>query len=322
MDFSKIQIKFMKYIKIKWGVDIMNNNILLESGTGELEVIEFIANGNHYVINVVKVKEVIEMPKNGLTKLPDPRPEIAGLILCRDEIITLVDLKYVLSKQVTKNVGSRVIICEFNKIKVSFNIDDVVGVHRIKWSEIRKPDDLSENSLAVGNILLNGKVLIMLDFEKIVTDIAPGVGISEDRLIEVNYKDRSDTKLVLADDSGLIRRLLKDTLTKAGFKSLRIFDDGKQALDYFIKLAEEKGENFNKYAQMLITDIEMPQMDGLTLTRKIKEDVILKKLPVVIFSSLITAELKHKGESVGANAQLSKPEINELVDTIDKLLNL
>jgi len=300
----------------------LNNNILLESGTGELEVIEFIANGNHYVINVVKVKEVIEMPKNGLTKLPDPRPEIAGLILCRDEIITLVDLKYVLSKQVTKNVGSRVIICEFNKIKVSFNIDDVVGVHRIKWSEIRKPDDLSENSLSVGNILLNGKVLIMLDFEKIVTDIAPGVGISEDRLIEVNYKDRSDIKLVLADDSGLIRRLLKDTLTKAGFKSLRIFDDGKQALDYFIKLAEEKGENFNKYAQMLITDIEMPQMDGLTLTRKIKEDVILKKLPVVIFSSLITAELKHKGESVGANAQLSKPEINELVDTIDKLLNL
>jgi two-component system chemotaxis response regulator CheV len=298
----------------------MNNNILLESGTGELEVIEFIANGNHYVINVVKVKEVIEMPKNGLTKLPDPKPEIAGLILCRDEIITLIDLKYVLTKHITNTLGSRVIICEFNKIKVSFNIDDVVGVHRIKWSEIRKPDDLSENSLAVGNILLNGKVLIMLDFEKIVTDIAPSVGISEDRLIEIDYKDRSNVKLVLADDSGLIRRLLKDTLTKAGFKNLRIFDDGKQALDFFVNLAEEKGENFNKYAQILITDIEMPQMDGLTLTRKIKEDVVLKKLPVVIFSSLITSELKHKGESVGADAQLSKPEISELVDTIDKLL--
>jgi len=298
----------------------MNNNILLESGTGELEVIEFIVNGNHYVINVVKVKEVIEMPKNGLTKLPDPKPEIAGLILCRDEIITLIDLKYVLTKHITNTLGSRVIICEFNKIKVSFNIDDVVGVHRIKWSEIRKPDDLSENSLSVGNILSNGKVLIMLDFEKIVTDIAPSVGISEDRLIEIDYKDRSNVKLVLADDSGLIRRLLKDTLTKAGFKNLRIFDDGKQALDFFVKLAEEKGENFNKYAQILITDIEMPQMDGLTLTRKIKEDVILKKLPVVIFSSLITSELKHKGESVGADAQLSKPEISELVDTIDKLL--
>ncbi len=300
----------------------MNTNILLESGTGELEVIEFIVNDNHYVINVVKVKEVIEMPKKGLTKLPNSKPEIAGLILCRDEIITLVDLKYVLTKQTTQNVGSKVIICEFNKIKVSFNIDDVVGVHRIKWSDIRKPDDLSENSLSVGNILSNGKVLIMLDFEKIVTDIAPGVGISEDRLINIDYKDRSNVKLVLADDSALIRRLLKDTLTKAGFKKIRIFDDGKQALDFFEKLVEEKGETFNEYAQILITDIEMPQMDGLTLTRKIKENPILKKLPVVIFSSLITDELRHKGESVKADAQLSKPEISELIGTIDKLLDI
>ncbi len=299
----------------------MNNNILLESGTGELEIIEFIANGNHYAINVVKVKEVIEMPGN-LTKLPDPKPEIAGLILCRNEILTLVDLKYILTKQITKNLGKKVIVCEFNKIKVSFNIDDIVGVHRIKWSEIRKPDDLSENSLAVGNILLGEKVILMLDFEKIVTDISPSVGISEDRLIKVDYKDRSGIKLVLADDSALIRRLLKDTLTAAGFKNLRIFDDGKQALDFLKELANEKGDNFINEAQLLITDIEMPQMDGLTLTRKIKEDEKLRKLPVVIFSSLITDELRHKGESVKADAQLSKPEVNELVDTIDKLLDM
>lgn len=300
----------------------MNTNILLESGTGEVEVIEFIVNGNHYAINVVKVKEVIQMPKTGLTKLPDPKPEIAGLILCRDEIITLVDLKYILTRQRSSNEGSKIIICEFNKIKVSFNIDDVVGVHRINWNDIRKPDDLSENSLAVGNILLGEKVIIMLDFEKIVTDISPSSGISEDRLVEVEYKDRSDVKLVLADDSALIRRLLKETLTKAGFKNLRIFDDGEQALNFFNELVKEHGENFDKHAQMLITDIEMPKMDGLTLTRKMKEDMILKKIPVVIFSSLITAELRHKGESVKADAQLSKPEINELVDTIDKLLNI
>lgn len=300
----------------------MNNNILLESGTGELEVIEFIANGNHYVINVVKVKEVIAMPHDGLTRLPDPKPEIAGLILCRDEILTLIDLKYILSKRQTNNLGDKVIVCEFNKIKVSFNIDDIVGVHRIKWSEIRKPDDLSENSLAVGNILLNGKVLIMLDFEKIVTDICPSVGISGDRLFEVNYKDRSDIKVVLADDSALIRKLLKETLIKAGFNNLRIFDDGQQALDFLSGLAEKHGDQFRKYAEILITDIEMPQLDGLTLTRKIKEDEILKKLPVIIFSSLITQELRHKGESVKADAQLSKPEVSQLVDTIDKLLKI
>lgn len=101
---------------------------------------------------------------------------------------------------------------------------------------------------------------------------------------------------------------------------MKVFDDGQQALDYLTKLAEDKGEDFTQEAQLLITDIEMPQLDGLTLTRRIKEDLTLGKLPVVIFSSLITEELRHKGESVKADAQLSKPEVSDLVDTIDRLL--
>lgn len=295
------------------------SDILLESGTGELEIIEFMVNGNKYAINVVKVKEVIPMPDK-LTELPDTSEEIAGLILCRDEILSLVDLKHVLTKKKTQKIGNNVIVCEFNKIKVAFNIDDVIGVHRIKWEDIRKPDELVESSLAVGNILINGEVVLMLDFEKIVTDICPSSGISEDRLVSVEYKDRSNIKLVLADDSSLIRRLLNDTLTKAGFKNLRVFDDGKQAYDYLTELADKKGADFIDEAQMLITDIEMPQMDGLTLTRKVKEHKVLNKLPVIIFSSLITDELRHKGDSVKADAQLSKPEIEELIGVIDKLL--
>lgn len=295
------------------------SDILLESGTGELEIIEFMVDGNKYAINVVKVKEVIPMPDK-LTELPDTSEEIAGLILCRDEILSLVDLKHVLTKKKTQKIGNNVIVCEFNKIKVAFNIDDVIGVHRIKWEDIRKPDDLVESSLAVGNILINGEVVLMLDFEKIVTDICPSSGISEDRLVSVEYKDRSNIKLVLADDSSLIRRLLNDTLTKAGFKNLRVFDDGKQAYDYLTELADKKGADFIDEAQMLITDIEMPQMDGLTLTRKVKEHKVLNRLPVIIFSSLITDELRHKGDSVKADAQLSKPEIEELIGVIDKLL--
>ncbi|MDS0524488.1 chemotaxis protein [Clostridium sp. SHJSY1] len=299
----------------------MKDNILLESGTGELEVIEFIVNGTHYAINVVKVKEVIEMPSN-LTTLPNPKPEIAGLILCREEIITLIDLKYILTRNRTGNLGKKVIISEFNKIKVAFNIDDIIAVHRVKWSEIRKPDGLTEDTLSVGNILMGDKLIIMLDFEKIVTDISPSTGISENRLVNVEYRERSNIKLVLADDSPLIRRLLKETLTKAGFRNLRIFDDGQQALEYLLQLKQEKGENFVEDVHLMITDIEMPQLDGLTLTRKVKEDPILNKLPIIIFSSLITKELKHKGESVRANAQLSKPEVEELVGKIDELLNV
>jgi len=293
----------------------MNNNILLESGTGEVEILEFIINNKYYAINIIKVKEVIHA--DNLTKLPESHPAIAGLTLYRDKIITLVDLKYVLEKQHKNEIKSTIILCEFNKIEVAFSIDTIVGVHRIKWEQITKPDDISVNSLVIGNIVLGNKIILMLDFEKIVTDISPSTGISTDKIIDIAYKDRSNVKLVLADDSPLIRLLLKDTLTKAGFKNLKIFDDGKQVLDYLLDLVETKSENFMEDIHVLITDIEMPQMDGHTLTRKIKEHNILKKLPVILFSSLITSDLKHKGDSVGADAQLSKPEIGELVTCID-----
>ncbi len=156
--------------------------------------------------------------------------------------------------------------------------------------------------------------------KKIVTDINPSTGISEERIVNVDYKDRSHIKVFLADDSSLIRKLLKDTLTKAGFKKLTIFDDGKQVLDKLLELVEKKGEDFTEDVQILITDIEMPQMDGHTLTRKVKEHPILKRLPVIIFSSLITKDLKHKGTSVGADEQLSKPDIGELVNIIDNYI--
>ncbi|MBK5241437.1 chemotaxis protein [Clostridium sp.] len=293
----------------------MNNNILLESGTGEVEILEFVISQKHYAINIIKVKEVINT--TNLTKLPDSHPAIAGLTLYRDKIITLVDLKYILEKQHKTEIESTIILCEFNKIQVAFSIDSIVGVNRIKWDKITKPDDISINSLVIGNIVINDKIILLLDFEKIVTEISPSTGITEDKINDIAYKDRSNVKLVLADDSPLIRRLLNDTLTKAGFNNLKIFDDGKQVLVYLLELVQKKNSNFIEDVNVLITDIEMPQMDGHTLTRKIKEHSILKKLPVILFSSLITADLRHKGESVGANAQMSKPEIGELVTCID-----
>ena len=295
----------------------MESNILLESGTGEVELIEFVVSGKHYAINVIKVKEVVDI--DNLTKLPQCHEAIAGLTLSRGNIITVVDLKYILEKKKEDKQSFKAIICEFNKVKVAFNIDDIVGVHRIGWDKIMKPEDIAVNSLVIGNIIVNNKIIFMLDFEKIVTDINPNTGISESRMVNVEYRDRSAVKVVLADDSALIRRLIKETLTKAGFTNLTFFDDGKQALDYVNRLYSEKKDNFREDIDVLITDIEMPQMDGHTLTRKIKEHPFLKKIPVIIFSSLITGELKHKGDAVGADAQLSKPEIGDLVNMMDEL---
>ena len=296
----------------------METNILLESGTGEVEIIEFLVNNKHYAINVIKVKEVIEV--DNVTKVPQSDPAIEGLILCREKIFPLIDLSYILGQKSTSKKKFKTIICEFNRVSVAFKIDEIVAVHRIGWDKILKPDDIAANPLVIGNILLKDKIILLLDFEKIVTAINPSTGISEERIVNVDYKDRSHIKVFLADDSSLIRKLLKDTLTKAGFKKLTIFDDGKQALDKLLELVEKKGEDFTEDVQILITDIEMPQMHGHTLTRKVKEHPILKRLPVIIFSSLITNDLKHKGTSVGADAQLSKPDIGELVSIIDNYI--
>lgn len=297
----------------------MNTNILLESGTGELEILEFVIGNTHYAINVIKIKEIMDIDK--VTKLPEVNPSIEGIMLYRNRIVTVVDLRRILGKGNKTSESNKALICEFNKVVVAFKIDSIIGVHRIKWEEIKKPEEILIDSLVIGNIMFDGKIIFLIDYEKVVTDISPSTGISEDRIVDVDYKDRPGVKIVLADDSPLIRKLLKDTLTKAGFKSLTFFDDGKQALDYIEGLQKEKGENFIEDVQILITDIEMPQMDGHTLTRKIKENHILNKLPVILFSSLITEELKHKGEMVGADAQMSKPDIAELVQVVDQFIS-
>jgi two-component system chemotaxis response regulator CheV len=163
---------------------------------------------------------------------------------------------------------------------------------------------------------------MLLDFEKIVMDINPNTGINIDRIKDIVVKDRSKLKIALADDSPMIRKVLLDTLTRAGFTKLKFFDDGMETLDYLLMLVEKKGEKFKEDIDLLITDIEMPQLDGHSLTRRVKEHRNLKNLPVIIFSSLITGDLLHKGEAVGADAQMSKPEIENLVKLIDEILEI
>lgn len=295
--------------------------ILLESGTGEVEILHFTVSGIHYAINVVKVKELLQI--ENISKIPNAHPAISGLSLIRGEMISVVDLLYVLEGQKNEKVkNGMTLVCEFNKIKVGFAIESVLGIQRIGWNEIMKPDNLTSNSLIIGNINLNGEIIMLLDFEKIVMDINPNTGINMDRIKDIAVKDRSRIKIALADDSPMIRKVLLDTLTRAGFTKLKFFDDGMETLDYLLMLVEKKGEKFKDDIDLLITDIEMPQLDGHSLTRRVKEHRVLKNLPVIIFSSLITDDLLHKGEAVGADAQMSKPEIENLVKLMDEILNI
>lgn len=220
---------------------MIETNILLEAGTGEVEILEFVINNKYYGINVIKVKEVLEI--DNLTRFPQAPPSIAGITLIRDQIIPLINLKYVLEKTSEIAQKNSIILCEFNKTKVAFSIDKVVGTHRIGWDKIIKPDNIFADSLVIGNIMIDNKILFLLDFEKIVTDINPKVGISKERIKDIEYRDRSNIKLMLVDDSFLIRALLKDTLKKSGFTNIKFFNDGEEALNYLYELSDEKRIN-------------------------------------------------------------------------------
>ncbi|MDR3270851.1 MAG: chemotaxis protein CheW, partial [Peptococcaceae bacterium] len=159
------------------------SDILQESGTGEVEILEFIVNNKSFAINVIKVKEVLQISPGEVRRLPLLDPSVAGLLLSRNRVITAIDLSYVIDEQPAQTID-RVVICEFNKLTVAFIIDDFTHIHRVRWDQIVKPHESSHTSLLIGSLLLNEKIISLLDFEKIVTDIAPHTGISGNMIID------------------------------------------------------------------------------------------------------------------------------------------
>lgn len=292
--------------------------ILLESGTNELEIVEFSIGQSKFGINVIKVKEIIQPVQ--VTKIPHSHPNVEGIIEIRGEILPVVDVAKALGyPQSDRPLEEKYIITEFNQTKLVFHVHSVTQIHRISWEHIEKPSGMYQGleSQITGVVKMNDQMILLLDFEKIVVDINPDSGINIENVKKLGERERSEKKLVVAEDSPLLRKLLQETLNEAGFQHIEFFENGKDALFYLISIVES-GKAIEDEVQLLITDVEMPQMDGHHLTKQIKENQSLSVLPVVIFSSLITNDLRHKGQKVGASAQISKPEINLLVEQIDK----
>lgn len=296
----------------------MDTKILLENGTNELEVLEFTLAGNSYGINVAKIREII--PYQAVTPVPNAHPSIEGIFMPRDTMITAIDLKNCLQRGEADSKGL-FIITSFNKLDIAFHVDSVVGIHRVSWKEIIKPDSTvsrAEDGISTGIIKYDSKLIIILDFEKIVSDINPETGLKMAELAELGERQRNDVPILIAEDSPLLNKLIRDSLQKAGYANLIHTENGQEAWDY-IEECKEDG-TVDQHVQCVITDIEMPQMDGHRLTKLIKSDDELKDIPVIIFSSLVNQEMRVKGEALGADAQLSKPEIGNLVREIDKLV--
>ena len=291
-----------------------DTKILLDSTQGELEILEFIVNDVRFGINVAKVQEIVVKQK--VTPIPSSAFGIRGIFNIRDGLYSVIDLGLVLFNRETELTNKTYyMLCNFNNQRNAFIVDSVVGIRRVSWSSLMKPDNIlsgSETSNIIGILNLDNDIISVLDFEKIVTDINPSSGLKVDEVVITDDLQviRGSHTILIADDSKMINKLLTDTVSKAGYKVISV-EDGEQSMNLILN-----GNNID----LLITDIEMPVRDGLESSRLIRKEK--PDFPIVVFSSLASDSLRRKVEKLKLNDMVTKPEIGQLVSRIDSILGI
>ncbi len=306
------------------------SQILLEVGTNELELVEFYideADGyrGFYGINVSKVVEISR--SQPITAMPQmPHPSVLGAFPFRDgRIVPLIDISKFLNKGGVVSEDPRIIMTEFNKTHTAFLVSGVTRIHRISWKQVEAPTplllEISGGSITAV-VRLEGRVVFVLDAEAIVAAMNPALSVKMDENRMEALPDRK-YHILHADDSVSIRRLVADLLKKEGRFDVTQANDGEEAWNLLLRYKQQAEDNnipISNLVQGIITDIEMPNLDGLTLCRYIKEDHLLKDIPVAMFSSLISTSLAHKCKSVGADAQFAKPDLQGISDKMYELI--
>ncbi len=302
----------------------MSNEILLESGTNELELVEFRLGEEYYGINVSKVREIIRYPSE-IVPIPGSHPSVAGMINLRERITPIIHLAKHLGVETTHdNKASRIIVTEFNRVNAGFWVNEVTRIHRVSWEKVEAPSGIiqSKSGYAVGVIKIEHKILLLLDFEKIASVINPETGLQEvdvTKFLKPTNLDRSSKRIVLVEDSPFIRDMLVRQTAGAGYQTL-VFENGMAAWQHMEKIAGGDFSKLEDYFHLMITDLEMPQMDGMALIKRVKETERLKKLPCVVFSSIVSPEMSQKCRAVGSSAEISKPELARLIQLVDSLV--
>ena len=293
--------------------------ILLETGTNEFEIVEFSIGKVNYGINVAKVREVIT--RVPVTTMPEAHPYVDGLFTLRGKAIPLVNMARCLNLQ-TADELQNIIVTEINNYDIGFLVGSVYRIHRISWKNMEPAPNVGDGSRVVGIIKMEDRLVLLLDFETIIAEINPEINQKLTTVSEATQdaKTRRGTAhIVIAEDSKMLRELLVSTLHEAGYKFIRDFGNGQDAWEYLQDLARKNGPIEN-HVRIIISDVEMPKMDRHRLLKLVREDSRLGEVPLVLFSSLISEEMKRKGESLGASGQVSKPEINQLIDLLDTLV--
>lgn len=298
--------------------DVSLSNVLLESDTNELEVMEFKIGDRCFGINVSKVLEIFRY--TDLTPMPNTLPFIEGIFKPRDTILSVVNLPVYLNLEPAKDTSKDIlIVTNFNNVSAAFHVNSVEGINRISWSDIEKPDTAiygTQDGLATGIARYEDRLITILDFEKILAELNPETAIKIEAKSTKNRKNNA-TPIMIVEDSPILMRMITENLVKMGYTNITRCYNGQEAIDK-LNSYKELGIPIEDSCAVVITDIEMPKINGHRLIKLIREDKSLKSLPCIIFSSLINTEMRLKGEEVGATKQFSKPEITKLIEAIDE----
>ncbi|MDH5637912.1 MAG: chemotaxis protein [Nitrospinota bacterium] len=307
--------------------------ILTESGTNEVEIIEFLLGRQSFGINVSKVREIVSFDRSSVTAVPEAYHSVIGMLLLRENTLPLVDLKKHMSlpNYAATDLRQVVLVCEFNKMVNGFLVDGVRQIHRCSWDQIipLSPFLSYFKPGITSSITLDDQNVLMVDLEHIMVDIYPETKlvyseeVVEDHNLDIakRHHEREETHLIFAEDSPIVRQSVKKVTEQAGYNNMTVFDNGEDTYHEIQKMAEKaraRGVGIGEYVTAVLTDIEMPRMDGLTLCRKIKEELRLTHLPVIMFSSLINDQMINKCKSVGADGWADKLQVEELIHVLDK----
>ena len=251
--------------------------ILLETGTNEMEIIEFYLGTQSFGINVHKLKEIIPFDEDAVTVVPGSSEGMLGTLLLRGSTIPLIDLKLHLSKKqkdLEADVRHVVLVCEFNNRINGFKVDGVNQIHRVSWENVQPMASFIDQFRPrfTGSINIEKREILIVDLEHIITEFDPESALDYNtEVLGAEGRDgephtREGKKLMLAEDSSLIRAGIEKVLRTSHYSNLEVFIDGQDCYDRILQIKErvENGEKLDDLLNLLITDIEMPKMDGLT----------------------------------------------------------
>ena len=317
------------------------STILTESGTNELEIIEFhlvkeLPDGSkktcYYGMNVAKVREVIQVPET--TDYPNAQPHMVGVFSSRDILTPLVDLAGWLGVPTSKDLQKKfVIVTDFNNMTYGFLMDSIIRIHRISWNDVESPSqflEAGEQDCVVAVVRKDGNLIMILDFEKIIADINPELSMEKydvtiDKSVDLNQRmvtKRNGKTVMVVDDSAFIRSLIQDTLSSSGYNIISCKDGGEahEKLMSLIEVAKEEGLPVSELIDGVVTDVEMPRMDGMHLVKRLRDTDSYASMPIVMFSSLMSEDNRAKALALGANDTITKPEIGKMVSMMDKYI--